>query len=190
MDASQQTPARHLMLADIPRYECLLELAKHVPDLAPLASEAYMHLIRTGDELYKVANLFLTKNGISQARFVVLILLSAPTVSNFVVPTTPAELADMVSCTRATMTGLIDTLEKDGMVTRQQDPNDRRMMRVRITTSGRAFIDRLFPQHLRRVSTILGCLTESEQRLLVGFLQKIADHAATIDATTETTADD
>ncbi len=43
----------------------------------------------------------------------------------------------MAGVTRATMTGLIDTLERDGLVMREPDPVDRRMMFVQLTR-GRA----------------------------------------------------
>ena len=37
----------------------------------------------------------------------------------------------------ATLTGIVDTLEQSGHVTRQPDPNDRRAVRLTLTDSGR-----------------------------------------------------
>ena len=48
------------------------------------------------------------------------------------------DLAAANWCTRPTMTGIVDTLEKKGLVTRQPNPDDRRSLLVRLTDSGRA----------------------------------------------------
>ena len=46
------------------------------------------------------------------------------------------ELAAAIWCTPATMTGIVDTLEKKGLVTRQANPADRRSLLVCLTPAG------------------------------------------------------
>ena len=43
-----------LLLKDLPRYECLLEAAREFPALDPSATEAFLHLLRCGDEAFRV----------------------------------------------------------------------------------------------------------------------------------------
>ncbi|MEU6073061.1 MarR family transcriptional regulator [Micromonospora sp. NPDC047074] len=43
----------------------------------------------------------------------------------------------------ATLTGIVDTLERDGLVARQRDETDRRSVRLAITPAGRARLDAL-----------------------------------------------
>ncbi|MEU7995688.1 MarR family transcriptional regulator [Micromonospora sp. NPDC049060] len=43
----------------------------------------------------------------------------------------------------ATLTGIVDTLERDGLVERQRDEADRRSVKIAITPAGRARIDAL-----------------------------------------------
>src|SRR5512146_2096676 len=103
----------HLLLKDLPRYECLLEAAKELPDLDPSAAEAFLHLLRTSDEAAGVTERNLTNHNISQGRFCVLMLLwrtfhprAAKLLGadcNCAGPRTPAELADAAGVTRATM---------------------------------------------------------------------------------------
>src|SRR4051812_37062790 len=117
-----------LLLKDLPRYECLLEGAKEFPELDPSACEAFLHVLRAGDEVFGVAERNLANHNISQGRFGVLMLLwgsaqrragaGATTTACNPSPRTPAELADAAGVTRATMTGLVDTLERDGLVRR------------------------------------------------------------------------
>ena len=47
------------------------------------------------------------------------------------------ELAARVHCVRSNMTQLVDRLEAEGLVTRTNDPSDRRVVRAEITTKGR-----------------------------------------------------
>ncbi|MGD9092124.1 MAG: MarR family transcriptional regulator [Anaerolineales bacterium] len=46
------------------------------------------------------------------------------------------DLAVSLGCTRPTMTGIVDTLEKKGLVSRQPNPNDRRSLLVTLTERG------------------------------------------------------
>jgi DNA-binding MarR family transcriptional regulator len=48
------------------------------------------------------------------------------------------DLAESNGCTRPTMTGIVDTLEKNGLVTRQPNPDDRRSLLVTLTEKGKA----------------------------------------------------
>src|SRR3954470_802488 len=178
----------HLLLKDLPRYECLLEAAKEFPDLDPSATEAFLHLLRTGDEAYELTDMNLTEHNISHGRFCVLMLLwrgVQPRAAKLLGadecvegPRTPAELADAAGVTRATMTGLIDTLERDGLVKREPDPDDRRMMAVLLTPKGEKFLNEFLPGHFKLMAKLMAPLSESERKTLVKLLVKIQGNAS------------
>jgi DNA-binding MarR family transcriptional regulator len=180
----------YLLLKDLPRYECLLEAAKEFPDLDPSAAEAFLHLLYTGDEVFGVSDRNLADHHISHGRFGVLMLLwrsVQPRAAKVLGadecaagPRTPAELADAAGVTRATMTGLIDTLERDGYVKREPDPDDRRMMSVRLTPSGEQFLLEFLPRHFKTIAALMGTLTEAERKTLVRILVKVQHQAATL----------
>ncbi len=183
-----------LLLKDLPRYECLLEGAKVFPELDPSACEAYLHLLRAGDEVFSVTERNLAEHTISQGRFGVLMLLwnstQRRTSTGHTVepcrpagPRTPAELADAAGVTRATMTGLIDTLERDGLVRREPDPDDRRMMSVRLTPKADAFVAALLPAHFQIMARLMAPLSETERKTLVALLTKILQSASELTAT-------
>jgi DNA-binding MarR family transcriptional regulator len=178
----------NLLLKDLPRYECLLDSAKEFPDLDPSAAEAYLHLLRAGDDAFGVAERHLHEAGITQGRFCVMMLLwrsvqpraaqllgADPFVPG---PRTPAELAEGANVTRATMTGLIDTLERDGFVKREPDPIDRRMMSVRLTAKAEEFLRNFLPDHFRLTARLMSVLSESERATLVRLLIKISGQAS------------
>ena len=185
----------NLLLKDLPRYECLLESAREFPDLDPSAAEAYLHLLRAGDDAFGVSERHLHEAGITQGRFCVLMLLwrsVQPRAATLLGadactpgPRTPAELADGAGVTRATMTGLIDTLERDGFVKREPDPDDRRMMSVRLTPKAEDFLRSFLPDHFRVTSKLMGVLSESERKTLVRLLNKISTQASVMMAAPE-----
>ena len=177
-----------LLLKDLPRYECLIESAKTFPELDPSACEAFLHLLRTSDEVFRVSERYLTENNISQGRFSVLMLLWNPARRGDAAhatactpgPRTPAELADAAGVTRATMTGLIDTLERDGLVRREPDPNDRRMMSVRLTTRAETYLKEMLPGHFQTMARLMEPLSEGERKTLVRLLTKVLQRASEI----------
>jgi DNA-binding MarR family transcriptional regulator len=177
-----------LLLKDLPRYECIIEGSKIFPDLDPTACEVFLHLLRTGDEVFAVVERNLTEHNISQGRFSVLMLLWNPAQRRNDAssrggcdgrpPRTPAELAEAAGVTRATMTGLVDTLERDGLVRREPDPEDRRMMSVRLTGKAEAFMQALLPDHFKIMAKLMAPLNEAERKTLVLLLNKILQHAS------------
>jgi DNA-binding MarR family transcriptional regulator len=179
----------YLLLKDLPRYECLLEAGKEFPELDPSATEAFLHLLRSGDEAFRIVESHLADHHTSQGRFSVLMSLwsagrqgasGGPTLS-------PAELAERTGVTRATITGLVDTLERDGLVTRTPDPDDRRMMSIRLTTSGETLLAEILPSHFQRMAWLMKPLGESERRTMVRLLTKIIQRAASATVTPEPT---
>ncbi len=162
-----------LMLKDLPRYECILEAVRLHPDLDPSACEAYLNLLRAGDEAYRRSEAFLNEHNMSPGRFTVMMLLYDK-IGGRPVPQTPADLAGKAGVTRATITGLVDTLERDGLVTREHDSGDRRMMLVHLTPKGHAALREVLPGHFKQMATQMAPLNEHERKTLVRLLNKIA----------------
>lgn len=168
-----------LLIKNLPRYDCLIEAAKMFPDLDPSACEVFLHLMQAGDEAFRVVDSHLSEHNISQGRFMVLMLLLNKS-TNCAHARTPAELADLSHVTRATMTGLVDTLERDGLVTREPDLADRRMLSVALTPKGHALLNQILPPHFKRMAALMAPLDEAERRMLVQLLTKIRQQAGTM----------
>jgi DNA-binding MarR family transcriptional regulator len=175
-----------LMLKDLPRYECLLEASREYPDLDPSATELFLHLLRAGDEAFRVVESHLALHEISQGRFGVLMALWGNCQrEGCSTPLTPAELAERTGVTRATITGLVDTLERAGFVTRTPHPDDRRMMSVGLTKRGEKLLAKIMPEHFRRMAWLMGPLSETERKTFVRLLTKVL-HRASEDPTAST----
>ncbi|MDP2136714.1 MAG: MarR family transcriptional regulator [Candidatus Didemnitutus sp.] len=184
----------HLLIKDLPRYECLIEASKRFPELDPSACEAFLHLVRAGDEAFLVVAQNLTQHQISPGRFGVLMLLAQNSCNEDCTQgvesagMTPAELADNARVTRATMTGLVDTLERDGFVSRTTDSHDRRMMRICLTPKAHDFLEKLLPGHFRLMADLMSPLSEAERKTMVKLINKVLQHASTLNAAPVATA--
>ncbi|MET7630012.1 MarR family transcriptional regulator [Streptomyces sp. NBC_01724] len=86
---------------------------------------------------------------------------------------TAGELADSGLISSAGVTLRIDRLEKDGLILRERDPQDRRVVHSRLTDEGLSTIDELFSEHLENERRMLAGLTPAECRQLARLLEKL-----------------
>ena len=73
----------------------------------------------------------------------------------------------------AAMSGVLDTLEKDNMVERCTNIEDRRKVNIRLTEKGRTFIIDFLPPHVANVKKIGLGIDEEELAVLFSSLKKI-----------------
>jgi DNA-binding MarR family transcriptional regulator len=88
-------------------------------------------------------------------------------------PLSMRELADRLVCDASNVTGIVDRLERRGLVERQPDPDDRRVRRLVLTDRGRE----LWQSHTDRVLDGMPCfdqLTGDERRTLCDLLRRMA----------------
>jgi len=168
------------MLKNLPRYECLIEASREFPDLDPSATEVFLHLLRAGDEAFRVVEAHLAQHEVTQGGFGVLMALwgnCQRADSEDEMPLTPAELADRTGVTRATITGLVDTLERAKLVSRTPHREDRRMMCIGLTKRGEKALAKIMPNHFRRMAWLMSDLSETERKTFVRLLTKLLERA-------------
>lgn len=84
------------------------------------------------------------------------------------------DLADALACTRATMTGLVDTLEKKKLVRRVSHPEDRRSVLVQLTDEGRSVLQSTPGLEEIFGSCCCNVLPPEETEALIRLLKKLA----------------
>jgi DNA-binding MarR family transcriptional regulator len=156
-------------LRDLPKYEALRQRAARYPEIDPRAFEAFLVLMRVGSDLLDGLEAYLNSKGMSQGKFSILMLLNRdPDVG-----VSPSDLADRSGVTRATITGLLDGLSREKLVSREDDTGDRRKAVVRLTSRGRKLLDGLLPEYYRHVAELMGGLSDDEKVLLVDLLNRV-----------------
>jgi DNA-binding MarR family transcriptional regulator len=87
------------------------------------------------------------------------------------------DLAERVVLSRSRVSRLVDDLERDGLVTRQPDPDDGRAILACLTAAGRRALRRAAPTYLRGIERhFTSQLTDAELSAIAGGLQRVADH--------------
>ena len=84
-----------------------------------------------------------------------------------------AELSSRSQIDRTTMGGLIDRLEKEGLVKRLTHPNDRRAYQVCLTELGKGMQHELSPLAIKTLARFTSPLTADEVATLRQLLQKL-----------------
>ncbi len=88
----------------------------------------------------------------------------------------PHEISERLFVSRATVTGLIDSLERRRLVRRLPHAQDRRMVRVEITGPARQLLAELMPEHNRALRRLFAGLPVQEQGRLVDLLSRLHTH--------------
>jgi DNA-binding MarR family transcriptional regulator len=139
------------------------------PDANVLATEAVMNTIRTADLLFDQIGRLLRPLNVSAAGGLVLGILRDHG------PLSPSALSDRLIVTRATVTGVLDSLERRGFVERSANPTDRRGQIARLTPAGREVLQELRTLVHRKEKAWAGVLTDAELRTFIDLLHRIQD---------------
>lgn len=140
------------------------------PGASALATECYANLWRAADLLMDLHNRqsrdeYQLSPG---ARQVLAIVEGAGE------PLEPTVIADRLLITTASMTSLLDNLEKRGLIRRLPHPGDRRKLLIDITPAAQDIVDHLLPSmHAREQDVMDATLSSSEQRQFLKFIAKL-----------------
>ena len=157
-------------LRDLPKYEAIRSRAARYPEIDAGAVEAYLTLMRVGSDVLAAIEKYLAAHNISQGSFTVLMVLNR----NPEIGLNPSDLAAKCGVTRATMTGLIDGLERKKLLRRDGEQKDRRTVLVRLTEKARELLDGMLHDYYRRIALLMGALNDSDKRHLSEVLHRVA----------------
>ncbi len=117
-----------------------------------------------------VSDAYFQSMGTAKGRFFILIRLLLSDSSS------GDSISDLRLCypiSYAAMSGVLDTLEKDDMIERCANLEDRRRVNIRLSEKGRKFIIDFLPAHVENVKKIGLGLQEGEVAQMFGSLKKI-----------------
>ena len=95
-------------------------------------------------------------------------------------PLCQGELAGKLLRSGASVTSVVEGLEKRGLVIRQRTEEDKRFVRVALTGKGRKLIQEIFPAHARTAARIFSILTAEEQAELRRLCRTLGTAAAAV----------
>ena len=86
---------------------------------------------------------------------------------------TQGELSQKVLKSVSNMTTVIDNLERDGLVRRERDAHDRRVIHVHLTEAGSSKLEAVFPGHVAALVEEFGVLSAREQETLGALCKRL-----------------
>lgn len=147
----------------------LENLANSYPELDIASVETCLAFLNTTADVYAALDVHFARYNLSMGKFTLLMQLLQADKQEL----TPSECAERTGVTRATVTGLLDGLERDKLVIRQPYPADRRMLSVQLTDIGRNLLSQMLPDHFCRTTNLMAHLTEAEKKTLIELLAKV-----------------
>jgi DNA-binding MarR family transcriptional regulator len=144
---------------------------RRYPGARRLATETIVNLLRAESLVSAELNRKLRPHGLSIATFNVLMILEGAETS-----LCPWQIGERLLVTRGTVTGLLDSLEKQGLIRRVPNPEDRRSLQVELTAKARKLLGGLCGEHFSNEVEMTEGLSAREQETLVKLLWKLQNH--------------
>mgnify|MGYP003681958247 CR=1 FL=1 len=129
-----------------------------------------MLLHQTADAIIRARENELRKIGISRMKAVVLFIVKA--ISG---PATPAEIARWLFREPHTVSGILDRMERQGLIRKAKDLERKNMIRVVLTEKGEEAYHR--SSEIKAIRNILSCLSQGEQDNLRAYLETLRKKA-------------
>ena len=140
------------------------------PTGSAVATECFLNLARVATSMLSELGRLLDGFGVpSYTSFNALTVLAGADG-----PIPPSVVAGRMVATRPTVTGILNTLERLGLVARRAHGSDGRMRLVALTAAGRDVVLRALPEVHRFERDVLGALDAGQQRDLLELLAAIA----------------
>ncbi|HEX9713982.1 MAG TPA: MarR family transcriptional regulator [Actinomycetota bacterium] len=144
------------------------ELEREFPGADHRATGAIINLARTESLIVGRLSEHLRAYDLTVGTFNVLMILRGAEG-----PLCPWEISERRLVARGTVTGLLDSLEKRGLIRRDPHPEDRRMINVELTIKARELLDRLLPGFHAYEAALLRGLSQREKDTLIDLLGKL-----------------
>ena len=85
------------------------------------------------------------------------------------------EIIERILTTSGNITVVIKNLEKEGLIKKKPDPNDKRSCIISLTEEGKKIIENILPDHIKNIKGIFEILTDEEKNTLKTILKKFKD---------------
>ncbi|HVZ45840.1 MAG TPA: MarR family transcriptional regulator [Ramlibacter sp.] len=146
---------------------------KTYPNLSPAIFDAFFALRRTSQRVDNMYASWLAGTGLTPAKIALLMLMWAANDE----AVSFSSLGSHLSVGRATISGLVDGLVRDGFLNRREDPVDRRNSLAELSASGRKRLRSIMDDHSRRLTAAFGKIDPHELEALTHLLNHFANAA-------------
>ena len=149
-----------------PSRETLQKHVELIPEINPSSVIAMLRVLEASSAIqHAIIDILEKEHQLSEGKLCVMIILHQTLA--------PSQLAEQAGVTRATISAMLQRMNRDGLTAVFSDENDGRGKKVCLTEKGRSFMDKVLPEHYLRITKLMGRLSEAEQNELIVLLKKI-----------------
>lgn len=138
-------------------------------EIETIEHECILNIVFTGTLISRVAYKYFIRQNITDVQFNVLMELKYAGAHRL----SQIELSKRLVVNKADMTGIIDRMEKTGLVRRVPHPQDRRVKLVVMTKKGTRVVERLEPGYMQAVSNLMSVFSRKEMKEMIKDLETI-----------------
>ncbi len=129
---------------------------------------AYVRLVRSGESLHQQVSRGLVVDGLTASQFSTLKVLKLHGALS------QRDIGKYILKSGGNITVVVDNLERVGLVVRDRDTEDRRVVYIRLTPAGEELFDKVYPPHLDHIREAMGVLSDEECLQLISLLEKLS----------------
>lgn len=85
------------------------------------------------------------------------------------------DIARLLNVTTAAATGIVDRMVRSGYVTRVYDPQDRRIIRIRLSAKGAEVVQRIISHRRQMIMDTFGKISQQEREEYLRILMRVKD---------------
>jgi DNA-binding MarR family transcriptional regulator len=83
------------------------------------------------------------------------------------------DLTDLMLCTKSNTTRIVGEMQKDGLITRKDDPQDKRSFQLYLTQKGTRVYQGIQPEYLQQIDTLMSAFDPEEVQTFTAVSQQI-----------------
>lgn len=133
-----------------------------IPAETQLSMRVHLRLATVRNLLMRESRLAADRWGLTLPQFDVVAELARADEQGF----TFVQISRLLLVTSGNLTGIIDRLEGAGLVRREADARDRRVIRIHLTDKGRSLVQRMLPRHAQAVQALLSFMPKGQLQQL------------------------
>lgn len=144
-------------------------------DTDPIAAKLGLLMLWTSDNVLDAVDVDLAPLGISESKldFLLLFILREMESNREEVNMSPSGIASRLGITRASVTGLLDWMEKRELIVRFHHSEDRRRLKVKITPKGKELVAHSLPTFWLSCASLVDEFSQEERQTLEKLLNKM-----------------
>lgn len=157
------------LLKDLPNKEILKTFSEKYSEMQIDNVEACLHLLKTASELLREFERHFSEHGLSQARFLTLIVLEREDSKQLL----PVEIAEKMGISKPNITRLLLSLEEDKLVKRAAHATDKRASIITITPKGSKILVSVMPGYYQIMNKAMKPIDNQSKKKFIETLELV-----------------